>query len=380
MTEQRRPPGAPDFLLSRPHHSIRTQGRTAIFPDPFEAATALRNGEVELVVGAIPFDTANRAALMVPQSVVRSEGPLEPPAYYRGKKAAEALEIEDVHSSSSLEEHQATVAAAVATMQQTRLEKVVLARSVDVTFRQEVDPLLIAARFIDLASARNGFAVDLGATGREDDAGAMFVGSSPEQLIRRRDRSITAFPLAGSGPRTGDAQVDDATAARLLGSAKDLAEHRFVVEHYRRVLTPLCADLRIPETPELMETNEMIHLGTHIEGTLADEEYSALDLALILHPTPAIAGTPTDDALGIINQVEEDREFYAGAVGWCDSSGDGEWMVSIRCACVGGSTARAWAGGGIVATSSPAEEVEETTAKLQTALRALNVPVRMRQV
>jgi isochorismate synthase len=100
----------------------------------------------------------------------------------------------------------------------------------------------------------------------------------------------------------------------------------------------------------------------------------------MLHPTPAVGGTPTDAALGIIEEVEEPRDFYAGFVGWCDSDGDGEYMVSIRCAEVAGTIARCWAGGGIIASSSAAAETAETTAKLQTALRALNVPLAMRTV
>lgn len=124
----------------------------------------------------------------------------------------------------------------------------------------------------------------------------------------------------------------------------------------------------------------MWHLATPVRGTLPDLNFSALDLALMLHPTPAVGGTPTDDAIGIINEVEEPRCFYAGFVGWCNDDGDGEYMVSIRCAEVAGATARAWAGGGVIASSSPAAEAAETTAKLQTALRALNVPATMRAV
>lgn len=380
MTFGPRPATAPDFLLSRSDHSIRTQGWSAVYPDPFEAATALRNGDVGILVGAIPFDTASRAALMAPLNVVTADAPLEPPAVYRGPEAAERLQVTSVLASSSPEEHQATVAAAVATIQQTRLEKVVLARCVDVHFSSDIDPLLVAARFIDLSENRDGFAVDLSATGRDEDKGAMFVGSSPELLIRKTGRSIRAFPLAGSVPRTGSSHIDEVTSARLLSSAKDLVEHQLVIDHYRRVLTPLCSQLTIPQMPELHETREMIHLGTPIEGKLRDSEYSALDLALMLHPTPAIAGTPTDDAIGIINQVEDDREFYAGTVGWCNADGDGEWMVAIRCCVIDGNCARAWAGGGIVATSAADAEAAETTAKFQTALRALNVPTALRRV
>lgn len=380
MTHEQRPASAPDFLLSRPDRSIRTQGRKATFPDPFEASTALRNKDADLIVGAFPFDTSLRAALMEPEKVVRAEGPLEPPAFFRGRSAARALTVESVEAQTTAQEHTTMVAAAVATIQQTQLEKVVLARAVDITFAETVDPLLIAARLIDLSAYRDGFAVDLSSTGRDEYAGAMFVGSSPEMLIRREGRKVSAFPMAGSAPRTGNFSIDDATARDLANSTKDLREHRFVVEHYRRVLEPLCETLDIPTTPEIHETNEMIHLGTQIGGTLKDDEYSALDLALMLHPTPAIGGTPTDDALGVISQEKSPREFYSGGVGWCDSSGDGEFMVSIRCAIVEDNTARAWAGGGIVVDSNPTKEAEETSAKLQTALRALNVPAALREV
>lgn len=380
MTHEQRPATAPDFLLSRPDRSIRTQGRKATFPDPFEASTALRNKDADLIVGAFPFDTSLRAALMEPQNVIRAEGPLEPPAFFRGQDAARSLVVESVEAQTTMEEHAAMVAATVATIQQTQLEKVVLARAVDITFAEAVDPLLIAARLIDLSAYRDGFAVDLSATGRDEYRNAMFVGSSPEMLIRREGRRVSAFPMAGSAPRTGVFSIDDATARDLASSTKDLREHRFVVDHYRRVLEPLCEKLDIPDTPEIHETNEMIHLGTQIAGTLKDDEYSALDLALMLHPTPAIGGTPTDDALGVISQEKSPREFYSGAVGWCDSEGDGEFMVSIRCAIVEENTARAWAGGGVVVDSNPTKEAEETSAKLQTALRALNVPAALREV
>lgn len=380
--EHQRPATAPDFLLSRPHSSIRTQGRKATYPDPFEAAQALHDGHVDLLVGAIPFKTSFRAALVQPESVVVSEGPLEPPAFFRGQNAAESLRVSSIIPVTSLNEHKAAVAAAIATIQQTRLEKVVLARAVDVTFENEPDPLLVAARLIDLSANRDGFAVDLSATGRDEDEGATFVGSSPEMLVRRENRIVTAFPLAGSAPRTGVAGIDDQAARDLLMSDKNQSEHKLVVDHYRNVLEPLCQNLDIPTEPDIHETTEVIHLGTAIRGELKEEyaHYSALDLALMLHPTPAIGGTPIDDAIGIIEEVEQPREFYAGAVGWCDAAGDGEYMVAIRCCVMEGVMARAWAGGGIVADSDPEEEATETTAKLQTALRALNVPAAMRQV
>lgn len=375
-----RPVTAPDFLLSRSSGSLRTRGSRASWPDPFEAATGLRNGDADLIVGAVPFDTGNRAALMTPEEIIESEGPLEPPAHHRGLEAGEKAEVLSVTPLTSPEEHQSTVSAAIGTIQNSRLRKVVLARAVDVEFAEEVDPLLIAARMIDLSAHRDGFAVDLGATGRHDDRGAMFVGSSPELLIRRRGTAVEALPLAGSAARLRDRDADVTVGRMLQDSSKDLDEHRWVTEHYRRVLSPVCTELDVPPRPELIQTNEMWHLATRIRGTVPADGPSALDLALMLHPTPAVGGFPTDDALGIINEVEEPRDFYAGFVGWCRSNGDGEYMVSIRCAEVAGASARAWAGGGVIGTSSAAAEAAETTAKLQTALRALNVPAAMRAV
>lgn len=380
MKHLERPATAPDFLLSRPSGSLRTRGSRATWPDPFEAATCLRDGDADIVIGAVPFDTANRAALTAPEEVVETEGPLEPPAFYRGLAAGEKAEVISVTPLTSQEEHRATVAAAIGTIQNTGLRKVVLARAVDVEFAEEVDPLLIAARMIDLSAHRDGFAVDLGATGLHDDRGSMLVGSSPELLIRRRGTTVEALPLAGSAARLADRDADTRAGRMLADSAKDLSEHRWVTDHYRRVLSSVCTELDVPEHPELIRTNEMWHLGTRIRGTVPADGPSALDLALMLHPTPAVGGYPTDDALGIITEVEEPRDFYAGFVGWCRSNGDGEYMVSIRCAEIAGSQARAWAGGGIVGDSSAAAETAETTAKLQTALRALNVPASMRTV
>lgn len=372
-----RPATAPDFLLSRPHRSIRTQGIKAIFPDPFEAATSLRQGDVSLIVGAIPFDTSDCAALMEPITTTFSDGPLEPPAVYRGIAAQESLIVDAVEPLTTLEEHHATVSAAIATIHTTALEKIVLARAVDVTLAQPADPLLIAARFIDLSANRDGFAVNLAATGREERAEEMFLGSSPEVLIRKTGNQVFAYPLAGSIRRTGDRVTDTAAAEHLRHSTKDQHEHAFVTDHYRAILAPLCSELSIPATPEIHETSEVIHLGTPIRGVLTDASVSALDLALMLHPTPAVGGTPTESAVRIIHDVEEWREFYAGAVGWCDSSGDGEFMVAIRSCIVADHTVRLWAGGGIVATSSAAEETAETQTKMATAYKALNVPHHM---
>lgn len=143
----------------------------------------------------------------------------------------------------------------------------------------------------------------------------------------------------------------------------------------RKALDPLCVDLQISTTPQLSQTAALWHLSTPITATLREKSTTALDLALALHPTPAVGGVPTDEASALITELEGDRGFYAGAVGWCDSDGDGRWVVAIRCAQLSADRrgAVAHSGGGIVAESDPDEEIDETTTKFRTILSALGV-------
>ena len=367
-----RPESAPDFLLSRGDGSVRTQGSLRTFDDAWEAADAVARGEVEMVVGALPFDQDCAAALTVPEHIIRDPGPLEPHPYYRiGPGSTLNAMLIDVDPSP--EEHYRRVEAAISTIQSSALDKVVLARAVDIAFDPPVDPRLVAARLIDLSFTHDGFIADLTPSGR---VGHFLVGSSPEVLVRRRGNRVWSFPLAGSAARVPDDHAADTAAAEALySSAKDLDEHRFVVDHIRRVLRPLCSELHIPDRPKLEKTSEMWHLATPIEGVLKAPAPSTLDLALSLYPTPAVCGTPQAAAEALITTAESDRGFYAGAVGYTDALGDGEYMVAIRCAEVNGegTKARAWAGGGLTADSDPQAELDETTAKLRTIMRALGL-------
>ena len=182
-------------------------------------------------------------------------------------------------------------------------------------------------------------------------------------------------PFAGSAPRATDPDVDAANGAALAASAKDRHEHRLVIETMRAALDPVCDDLTIAPEPQLNRTAAVWHLCTPITGRLRDTSSTAIDLALALHPTPAVGGVPTKAAMGLITELEGDRGFYAGAVGWCDARGDGRWVVSLRCAQLSADrrSALARAGGGIVAESDPDEELAETTTKFRAILNALGV-------
>lgn len=367
-----RPVTAPEFLLSRANGSVRTQGSLATYSDPWLAAEKLRRGVHEMVVGALPFNTDRPAALTVPQQVIRTPHPLEPPAHYRWR--APEIHARITGEDPCPAEHAERIAAATRTIAASGLEKIVLARALDITVDPPMDPLLLSSKLLDGSPNRDGFLADLSPAGGRFE-GKLLIGSSPELLVRRRGLHVEAFPLAGSAPRSRNRAEDEAAAHRLQASRKNNEEHAFVVDDIADHLEPLCTFLEVPDAPQLLSTAEMHHLGTPIRGELRDPVISALDLALIVHPTPAICGTPTESAMGVIEAVESDRGFYAGAVGWCDSTGDGEFVVAIRCAEVtaSGDRVRTWGGGGIVADSDPQEEVAETTAKLRTVLRALGL-------
>ncbi|GBQ95553.1 isochorismate synthase MenF [Asaia lannensis] len=247
------------------------------------------------------------------------------------------------------------------------LQKVVLARELAVEFDTAICLDAVFNRLVTLNPGVTHFQIPL-------NQGGTLLGASPELLLRREGRRVMCNPLAGSARRVADPVKDAAIGAALLGSPKDRHEHSFVVAQIKEALAPVCDSLHVPPEPSLVQTAQMWHLGTHIEGILTDTGLSALDLALLLHPTPAVCGTPTQEARALIGELEPfDRGTFAGAVGWCDDKGDGEWAVTIRCGIVEDRKIRLYAGAGIVGDSDPEMEWAETEAKLGTMLTVLGL-------
>ncbi|MET0475044.1 MAG: isochorismate synthase [Mycobacterium sp.] len=347
---------------------VVADGVGTAYPRLDEARAALASGEASIILGALPFDVTRPCALMRPDRV--SFGDALPDRERRDMPA--------VRIAASLPEpavHHARITAALKQLRDpaSALHKVVLARALRLVADEPLDVGTIVRRLAQDHSATTYF-VDLSAAG-EQCAGTALVGASPELLVARRGDVLTCRPFAGSAPRSTDAAVDRANGAALVDSAKNLHEHRLVVDQMRNALQPLCADLRIASSPELSSTSEVWHLSTPITGRLRESSTTALDLAVALHPTAAVAGVPTAAAVDVIEELEGDRGFYAGAVGWCDGNGDGTWVVSIRCAELSADrrTADARSGGGIVAESDPDDEVAETNTKFRTILNALGV-------
>jgi isochorismate synthase len=358
----------PTFVLAGHDGVLIADGVATAYPVLDDARAALASGGTPMIVGALPFDVTRPTALMRPDQVrVTAALPEWTPRDLPTVRITETVPDPD--------EHRARIAAALERLRDPHnpLHKVVLARALRLVADDALDVGTVVRRLAEDASATTYF-VDLSAAGGSH-VGTALIGASPELLVARRGEEVTCRPFAGSAPRSADPETDAANGAALAESAKNLHEHQLVVEQMRAALQPLCIDLDIASTPQLSSTSAVWHLNTAISGRLRDTSTTALDLAVALHPTAAVGGVPTADAVDLIGTIEGDRGFYAGAVGWCDGRGDGTWVVSIRCAelSVDRRTAEARSGGGIVAESDPDDEVAETNTKFRTILTALGV-------
>lgn len=199
-----------------------------------------------------------------------------------------------------------------------------------------------------------------------------FVGASPELLIRRRGAEVASCPMAGTVRRGTTAEEDETLTAGMRRSVKEAEEHRLLVEAVVSALAPVCVSPPATGEPDVVRFPTVSHLATRVSGHLREPAPSALALAGLLHPTPAVGGLPRTEALAAIAALEPfDRGLYAGPVGWVDANGDGEWAVALRGAQLDGPRARLAAGAGIVAGSDPEAEWAETEAKLRPMLIAV---------
>ncbi|ODS55403.1 MAG: hypothetical protein ABS36_09545 [Acidobacteria bacterium SCN 69-37] len=351
--------------------TLRTPPRDGLLADASAVLGGL--GPDDRLVGALPFAHDAPAALFVPERIDIDLRPVRRP---RARATVEMPVTIDVCAEPQPFGYCQMVQAALDRFRAARtddeaaLRKVVLARTLLATFEDPIDPGTVFEALCDDPAST----VYQTAFTRADGHAAHFIGASPELLVDRQGDVVRSMPMAGSTPRAATTAADRERAARLLASEKDRREHRLVVESVLDALAPFCHQLDAPSTPELASTATMWHLATPVIGRLRGD-HSSLELALALHPTPAVCGTPCAVAREAIAALEPfDRGLFTGAVGWTDGRGDGCWMVSIRCAEICGAQARLYAGAGIVAGSDPVAEANETGAKFGALLNALGMP------
>lgn len=329
------------------------------------AAAKAAGIENPVMVGAIPFDTRQPSALFIPE---RCEA-FSRPAKQKSSRYHASREPMTVTARQEIPEHPVflDMVAKAATLTATpQVDKVVLSRLIDIQATQKLDSGVLLERLVAQNPASFNFHVPL-------PDGGVLLGASPELLLRKEGCHYSSLPLAGSARRQPDDLLDREAGNRLLASEKDRHEHELVTQSMKQTLSPRSLQLTLPQTPQLITTPTLWHLATPIEGQAKPSE-NALTLACLLHPTPALSGFPHHVAKQVIAELEPfERDLFGGIVGWCDAEGNGEWVVTIRCARVKDNGVRLFAGAGIVPASSPESEWRETGVKLSTMLNVFGL-------
>jgi len=248
---------------------------------------------------------------------------------------------------------------AVALIKSGSLEKVVLARDLVAELPAGFDVRPTLKRLLDRYPSCWVYSVD-----------GMF-GASPELLVRVSHSQVSARVLAGTAARGTDPSVDLAISKALAESHKNLVEHEFAVRSLVTALEPFCDHVDADTKPFSLQLPNLWHLASDVHGVLKSER-SVLDLASALHPTAAVAGTPRQEALRLIKELEPfDRGRYAGPIGWIGADGDGEWVIALRGAQIDENRLTAFAGCGVVSESDGHSELTETDLKFQPILGSL---------
>jgi salicylate biosynthesis isochorismate synthase/menaquinone-specific isochorismate synthase len=270
----------------------------------------------------------------------------------------------EVLSAMPPEHYEHAVARATELIGEGRMEKIVLAREVQVHAPRRYDPAAI------FGVLREEFpSCFVLCAGRGEDA---LIAASPELLLRREGQRVSTVALAASSRRSADPAVDAHLGEQLLRDRSYREEHAIVARRIERTLRPHSVWVAAAPEPGLAQIANIQHLATPIRAQLA-EPIDSLELAGIMHPTPAVGGEPLSAAAPLIPALEGlDRGWYLGPLGWTDAAGDGEFCVTLRCALLSGALARCYAGGGIVRESVPEKELAETEVKLQALLPLLS--------
>ncbi len=244
-----------------------------------------------------------------------------------------------------------------------KVKKVVLARTLELTFQTDIPPSFVV-QALD-KQQMNSYVLCL-----ESEQGS-FVCATPERLVRKDGKTIYSDCVAGTAVN-GSSPIDDKKIGEvLLHDEKNVKEHQFVVDYICAKVMDMCSEMHIPAEPQVLMNRHVQHLHTPIEGTV-QPGFTLFDFVKELHPTPALGGTPLQNALKIIREVETvDRGLYASPIGWIDRNGDGEFVVGIRSGLIQGKKLTLFAGGGVVAGSKPEAEYLETVAKFRPMLAAM---------
>ncbi len=198
------------------------------------------------------------------------------------------------------------------------------------------------------------------------------VGSSPEILVRLREKNITIRPIAGTRPRGKTPQEDADFAAELISDTKERAEHLMLLDLGRndvgRVSKP--GTVRLTESFSIERYSHVMHIASEVKGIIRDD-LDTVDALCAGFPAGTVSGAPKIRAMQIIDELEtSQRGAYAGAAGYISADGDMDTCIVLRTAVIKDSVMHVQAGAGIVYDSNPESEFQETVNKAKALFRA----------
>ncbi len=207
------------------------------------------------------------------------------------------------------------------------------------------------------------------------------VGASPEPLVTVTGRRASTRPIAGTRPRGGDVEEDQAIAADLLADEKERSEHVMLVDLGRNDLGRVCeyGTVKVESFMAVETYSHVMHIVSNVAGELRPD-VSATDALRSILPAGTLSGAPKVRAMQIIDELEPvKRGAYGGAVGWLSYGGDLDTCICIRTVVVKDGIAHVQAGGGTVADAKPDYEYEESRAKARGVVRAIELAARQRE-
>lgn len=263
---------------------------------------------------------------------------------------------------------QDTMHLALSQFAQGQLDKVVLARRVTFQFPEPLEPHALLYQLEESTPHCFHFMVS-------STPNAAFVSATPERLFLLRDGRLRTEAVAGTRPRGVEPGEDERLHSELMDSEKDHREHAFVRDFLIQKLTPLADHLHADVNPGEMTLSRGRHLRSRLEAVLKPETHP-LDVLSRLHPTPAVGGTPTSEALAFLREHEPfERGRYAAPFGWISAQG-AEFAVGIRSGRVEKNVLALYSGAGIVPGSDPEAEWQEIEAKIADFVSVLGLEQR----
>jgi menaquinone-specific isochorismate synthase len=341
--------------------------------ETFQVANAVHgSGTGPVLFTSFSFDRNEESVAVIPRVVVGKKGANSwitwvgddaQPVITETATNFSSQEFSWSNGTLSEEEWQSRVADAISKIEDSRIDKVVLARDLVAMTTSAIDSRPILQKLATNYPATWVFSVD------------GLIGATPELLLRLSRGMVTSRVLAGTIPKTGDDAKDLALAASLARSSKDLEEHEYAVRSVAEALEPFCSSTNVPDAPFVLHLANVMHLATDVTGALIESAKYVDAFALLksLHPSAAVCGTPRNIAFDVIDEIEGmNRGRYAGPVGWIDARGDGELGIALRSGQITDNSIRIFAGCGIVAGSNPVIELAESAAKFEAMRSALN--------